>query len=83
MADMSAEERGLMQAHSNYWRQQMEKGKVVIFGPVLDSAGPYGIGVIRLEDGIDPATVWADDPIVKARIGFKVTVSMMATAVVP
>lgn len=83
MADMTTEERALMQEHALYWRGLMGQGKVVIFGPVADRTGPYGLGVVRLEDNIDPATVWRDDPVIKANRGFRFDVSPMVTAVVP
>ena len=62
--DMNDEERSIMQQHSAYWRELMQQGKVVVFGPVMDPKGPYGMGVIEAEneDGIrqfiagDPAS---------------------------
>ncbi len=83
VADMTAEERTLMQAHAGYWRGLMAKGMVVIFGPVADPAGPYGLGVVRLADGIDPQSVWIDDPIIKSQKGFRFEVAPMLSAVVP
>ena len=81
--DMTAEERTLMGAHSAYWRQQMALGKVVVFGPVMDPTGPYGLGVIRLEENEDPQAFWSDDPAMKANVGFRVEAAPMATAVLP
>ena len=82
-ADMTAEERGLMQTHVEYWRSLMAKGMVVIFGPVADPAGPYGLGIVRLEEGADPKIVWSGDPLIKANQGFRFEVAPMLSAVVP
>ncbi|HEV2644828.1 MAG TPA: YciI family protein [Acidobacteriaceae bacterium] len=62
--DMTAEEREIMQQHVAYWKTHMDEGKVVVYGPVMDPAGPYGIGVVesKHEDAIrafidrDPAS---------------------------
>ncbi len=60
--DMSDSERALMQQHAEYWRRQMREGLVVVFGPVMDPAGPYGMGVI--DAGSDAAVneMLAHDP---------------------
>ena len=34
--DMTNEERAIMQQHVGYWSDLMNKGLVVVFGPVLD-----------------------------------------------
>ena len=48
--DMTAEERELMTAHVAYWSEQANRGVAVVFGPVLDPRGVYGIGVYRVDD---------------------------------
>lgn len=61
---MTDEEKSIMQQHAAYWREQMSKGNVLVFGPVLDPAAVYGLGIVvvdheqQLEDFIagDPAT---------------------------
>ena len=81
--DMTAEERMLMQTHAVYWKGLMDKGMVVVFGPVLDAAGPYGLCVVRLSDDVDPKSVWIEDPVVKSGKGFRFEVAPMLNAVVP
>ncbi len=83
MADMTPAERGLMQSHVVYWRELMAKGLVIVFGPVADPAGPYGLGVVRLDDATDPASVWREDPVIKAQQGFRFDVAAMPNAVHP
>lgn len=48
--DMSAEEREVMQQHVAYWSKLLHAGKVVVFGPVMDPNGPYGMGVVEAEN---------------------------------
>ncbi len=48
--DMTDEERAIMQQHVAYWSVLMEKGHVVVFGPVLDPRGVYGMGVVEVEN---------------------------------
>ena len=48
--DMSAEERAIMERHVEYWEAQTEAGSVVVYGPVLDATGPWGLGVITAEN---------------------------------
>lgn len=70
-ADITPEEMALMKAHSDYWREQMRKGYVVVFGPVRDPAAAYGVLVMQLPDGIAAASLINDDPVIKADCGFR------------
>jgi hypothetical protein len=70
-ADMTQAEARLMQEHSSYWRDLMDKGFVVVFGPVSDPKGPYGIAVLQLKDNADANLLCANDPTIKANAGFK------------
>ena len=38
-ADMTPEERALMQAHAEYWKRYVDSGQVIAFGFVADAAG--------------------------------------------
>jgi len=60
--DMTPEERAIMQQHVIYWRELMAKGKVVVFGPVLDPAGVYGLGIIEADSDDEVKTFMANDP---------------------
>lgn len=82
-ADMTAAEGELMQQHSAYWRAQMKQGRVIAFGPVADPKGVYGIGILQLDDGADPAPLCTSDPVIKAGIGFGLEVHPMPSLVLP
>ena len=47
--DMSTEERAIMLQHVAYWAELMNKGLVVVFGPVMDPKEVYGVGVVEVE----------------------------------
>lgn len=64
--DMSDDERAIMGQHTAYWTEQFDQGRVVVFGPVLDPAGAWGLGVVEA-DGIDAVRALGDgDPAVRS-----------------
>ncbi len=68
--DMNSQERAMMAEHLAYWTAKLDRGEVVVFGPVLDAKGPYGVGVISAADE-GAARAFADaDPAVKSNHGF-------------
>lgn len=62
---MTDEERSIMMLHVGYWTELMEKGKVVVFGPVMDPKSVYGLGVIAAENEQEVADFIANDPATK------------------
>lgn len=62
--DMTVDEREVMRRHAEYWQPRVESGEMVIFGPVLDGTGSWGLGVIEADDE-DALRAFADgDPVV-------------------
>jgi uncharacterized protein YciI len=55
-----------MSQHIAYWTDQMKRGTTVVFGPVLDPKGAYGIGVVEIEDEPRLRALLERDPAVKA-----------------
>jgi uncharacterized protein len=47
--DMTDAERAIMLQHIAYWRGHMSNGFVLVFGPVLDPAGTYGLGIVVVD----------------------------------
>lgn len=64
--DMTAEERTVMQQHIAYWADKAEKGIAIVFGPVFDPKGGYGLGIIEVEEEDQVHALIKDDPAVKA-----------------
>jgi uncharacterized protein YciI len=64
--DMTAEERALMMEHLRYTREAFDTGKILIYGPVLASAGAFGVAVLEMEDAAEVQKFGDEDPSVKA-----------------
>ena len=62
--DMSDEEREIMARHAAYWQPMIESGQMVIFGPVIDDTGSWGLGVVEGADEQELRTFAAGDPAV-------------------
>lgn len=75
--DMSEAEAKLMQQHAAYWKGWMDKGRVVAFGLVADPAGPYGMGIVEVEDEAEVRRLTAGDPVIEAGRGFSYDVHPM------
>lgn len=64
--DMTPEERQVMLQHVAYWTDQLNKGPMLIFGPVADPAGAWGVGILDVPDLEAARRLTQDDPAVKA-----------------
>ncbi|MCA6110592.1 YciI family protein [Bradyrhizobium cenepequi] len=78
--DMTPREAEIMQAHTAYCGELLRTGKAIVFGPVADPAGVWGLGVLQLPDDADPQTIIANDPVMKADAGFTYQVVPMPRA---
>lgn len=81
MADMSAEELGVMQRHAVYWRELCQKGVALAFGPVADPRGGWGVGIVRVADEAAVRTIEAGDPAITSGRGFRYQILPMPTVV--
>jgi uncharacterized protein YndB with AHSA1/START domain len=79
--DMTAGEREVMQKHVAYWTQHLNAGTAVVFGPVIDPKGPWGLGVVRVADEGALRKLQNDDPAVQGIAGFRYEEIPMAQAV--
>jgi uncharacterized protein YciI len=68
--DMNDQEKAMMQEHLLYWKGRQDKGDVLVFGPVLDPKGPYGMGILSVTDETEARAFAAGDPAMKANVGF-------------
>ncbi|MBV9411980.1 MAG: hypothetical protein JO148_10305 [Acidimicrobiia bacterium] len=62
--DMTDEEREIMGRHAAYWQPLVESGQMVVFGPVLDGTGSWGLGVVEADDEDELRAFAAGDPVV-------------------
>jgi uncharacterized protein YciI len=61
---MTADEQSAMAAHTEYWQGLLRDGKVVVYGPVADPEGVWGMGVLRAESQQESLLVGENDPAV-------------------
>ena len=61
---LSDEEREIMGRHAAYWQPLIDSGQMVVFGPVLDSTGSWGLGVLEADDEDEVRALAAGDPVV-------------------
>jgi uncharacterized protein len=62
--DMSDDEREIMVRHAAHWQPLVDSGQMVVFGPVLDDSGSWGLGVVEADDEGELRSFAADDPVV-------------------
>ena len=78
--DMTDAERAMMAEHAEYWKGLLADGVAVVFGPVLDPAGPYGLAVVEVDGPEQVDRILAGDPAVRG--GLKAEVHPMMGAIV-
>ncbi len=67
--DMTDDEREIMTRHAAYWQPLIDSGHMVVFGPVLDETGSWGLAVVEFDDEDDLRAFAAQDPVVTTRTG--------------
>jgi uncharacterized protein YciI len=65
---MTAEEQSAMAGHMEYWQELLRDGKVVVYGPVADPEGVWGLGVLRAADRAEVLTLGQRDPVIAGGI---------------
>ena len=59
---MTAEEQSAMAEHMQYWQRLLHEGRVVVYGPVADPEGVWGLGVLRAADRAEVLAIGERDP---------------------
>jgi uncharacterized protein len=62
---MTDEERNIMQEHIIYWQDLMAKEICLVYGPVFDPKGAYGVGIIGVDNEAIVRDIQKNDPSVK------------------
>jgi len=65
--DMTDEGREIMGRHAAHWQPFIDSGQMVVFGPVMDGSGSWGLGVVESEDEDELRAFAAKDPVVTTR----------------
>jgi len=76
--DMTEAESQIMSIHGRCWKELAGKGIAVLFGPVLDPKGAWGLAVIEVKDQADANSLGENDP-AKANAGFRFETYPMPT----
>lgn len=79
--DMSDSERAVMGEHVKYWKGKLAEGIAVVFGPVADPSGPWGLGVVRVPDEAGLKDMTENDPALRSGLGFSYQTVPMLNAV--
>ena len=69
MTDMSEDERQMMRAHGAYWLSKQAEGKMLLFGPVADPKGGWGLGVFRVSSEAELHELQSHDPAILGQRG--------------
>jgi uncharacterized protein len=67
--DMSDEEREIMARHAAHWSPYLDSGQMVVFGPVVDGTGSWGLGVVEADDERELRSLADGDPVVTTGTG--------------
>jgi uncharacterized protein len=65
---MTPDEQRAMAEHMDYWQQLRSEGRVVVYGPVADPEGVWGMGVLHAEDRAEVLSIAERDPSVLAGV---------------
>lgn len=65
---MTPEEQDAMARHAEYWHGLLDAGRVVVYGPVADPEGVWGLGVVRAGGQAEVVELGEADPVVAAGV---------------
>jgi uncharacterized protein len=63
--DATDVERAVMARHAAHWQPHIDTGRMVVFGPVLEEAGSYGLAVLEADGEAEVRQWLAEDPAVR------------------
>jgi uncharacterized protein YciI len=61
---LTESEREIMNRHAAHWSPFLERGDMVVFGPVLTEEDSYGLAVVETDDEQALRAFAAEDPVV-------------------
>jgi len=79
--DASDAETAVMEQHFGYWRALFDQGNVVVYGPVADPSGTWGLAVVEADTDQEVRALGTADPAVRSK-AFSFEVYAMPTALV-
>lgn len=79
--DMTPTERQAMMEHVGYWTDMLNRGIAIVFGPVADPKGAWGVGIVEVPSEEAIRSITATDPAILANIGLSYELFPMPNAV--
>ncbi len=67
--DMTEAETTVMRDHLTYWTIWPKRGTAIVFGPVADPKGLWGIGILEVADEAEVQSLTGNDPVINSPIG--------------
>ena len=61
---LTESERAMMDRHAAHWRPYLDRGDMVVFGPILTDEDSYGLAVVETDDEQALGEFAAQDPVV-------------------
>ena len=80
--DMNGDEAAVMKNHAAYWANLLQQDTAIVFGPVADPKGAWGMGIVRAADEAAVNAMRDADPAILSGRGFRYEVLPMLKAVV-
>ena len=81
-ADITPAEGAIMAAHGAYVRTLIANGTGLVFGPVADPAGTWGLGVVKAENESAAREILQADPVSQSNSGFRYELYSLLSAIV-
>ncbi|WP_242689168.1 YciI family protein [Pedobacter sp. SYSU D00535] len=66
--DMNEEEKAVMESHILYWNGLFAERKTLVYGPVLDPKGVFGLAILEVESEEEAQQMISEDPAVTSGI---------------
>lgn len=66
--DQNEEEKSVMEEHMQYWAELTSKGNSIVYGPVFDAKGVFGMAVIEVDNEAEADNIAKDDPAVLSNV---------------
>ena len=82
MQDMTAEEAEIMKRHGACWANLLWNDSALVFGPVADPKGAWGLGIVRAAGEEEVNMLRDADPAILSGRGFRYEVLPMLQAAV-
>lgn len=64
--DMNADEARIMGEHFSYWSSLLSTGTVVVYGPVSEASGTWGLAIVEAARQDDVRAIGLGDPAVSS-----------------